>query len=256
MTGHNWSKKLTALAGFNDFTNREKVLFLTRGIETNVYDLLLLDIKGDTNGARSNFELAQLKLLDYKSILDKRNRHRGISATHSGRGPGSGRGGPARGNLGRGYGSPGPHRGGRGRGGRGRGGRGGYPDRSNRFKNVNTVGGQALNVAKLPDGSWDTVAITHGDHNFLASKQTHVQNKWYPVEQYNNLEPLERRKLFLDLKASGVTKPPVRSVNAVSIGGNTVSEISTLTTYVSTLQTLVDMLVELGAKQNRRITKI
>ena len=121
---------------------------------------------------------------------------------------------------------------------------------------VNTVGGQALNVAKLPDSSWDTAATTCGDHDFLASKQTHVQNRWYPLAQYNDLEPLERRKLFIDQRANGVTKPPVRSVNAVSIGGSTVSEMSTLTTAVSTLQTSVDMLVELGAKQNRRIAKI
>ena len=53
-----------------------------------------------------------------------------------------------------------------------------------------------------------------------------------------------------------MTKPPVRSVNAFSVGGSTLSEISTLTTAVSTLQTSVDMLVELGAKQNRRIAKI
>ena len=53
-----------------------------------------------------------------------------------------------------------------------------------------------------------------------------------------------------------MTKRPVRSVNAVSIGGSTVSEILTLTTAVSTLQTSVDMLVDLGAKQHRRIAKI
>ena len=121
---------------------------------------------------------------------------------------------------------------------------------------MNTVGGQALNVAKLPDGAWDTAAITHGDHDFLASKQTHVQNKWYPPEQYKDLEPLERRKLFLDLKAHGATKPPVQSVNAVSVRGSTVSEISTLATAVGTLQSSVDMLVEASAKQNRRIAKI
>ena len=70
------------------------------------------------------------------------------------------------------------------------------------------------------------------------------------------MEPLERRKLFLDLKASGATKPPAQSVNAVSVGGSTVSEISTPASAIGTLQTSVDMLVEVGAKQNRRIAKI
>ena len=102
---------------------------------------------------------------------------------------------------------------------------------------MNTVGGQALNVAKISDGSWDTVAITNGDHDFLASKQTHVENKWYLLPQYNDLEPLERRKLFIDQRANGVSKPPVRSVSAVSIDGTTATKISTLPSAVNALQT-------------------
>ena len=76
------------------------------------------------------------------------------------------------------------------------------------------------------------------------------------MPQYNDLEPLERRKLFIDQRGNGVSKPPVRSVNAVYVDGTTVSEISTLTTAVGSLQTSVDMLIDLGAKQNRRIAKI
>ena len=63
---------------------------------------------------------------------------------------------------------------------------------------MNTVGGQALNVAKLPDGSWDTIVIINGDHDILALKQTHVQNKWYPLPEFIEFEPLERHKLFID----------------------------------------------------------
>ena len=45
-------------------------------------------------------------------------------------------------------------------------------------------------------------------------------------------------------------------MNAVSVDGTTATEISTLTSDVSTLQTSVDMLVDLGENQNRRIAKI
>ena len=45
-----------------------------------MYDLPLFQLNGDTTGACINFELAQLKLLIFTSILDNRsNRH--ISAT-------------------------------------------------------------------------------------------------------------------------------------------------------------------------------
>ena len=53
-----------------------------------------------------------------------------------------------------------------------------------------------------------------------------------------------------------MTRPSVCTVNAVSVDGTTATEISTLTTAVGSLQTSVDMLVDLGAKQNRRIAKI
>ena len=86
---------------------------------------------------------------------------------------------------------------------------------------MDTVGGQALNVAKLPDGAWDTIAIINGDHDFLASKQAHVQNKWYLLPEYIELELLERRKLFIGQRLDGVIKPPVCTVNAVSVDGTT-----------------------------------
>ena len=68
--------------GFPAFTTREKVLFLKRGIKTSVSDLPLLQIDGDTAGACVNFELAQLKLLDFKSILNNCSNHN-VAATQS-----------------------------------------------------------------------------------------------------------------------------------------------------------------------------
>ena len=109
---------------------------------------------------------------------------------------------------------------------------------------------------KLNDGSWDTIAIINGNHDLLDEKQTHVKKKWYPLNKYAKLEPSEHRKLFIQQKADGVKKPPVCDVNAVSLDGTTATEISALTTVVSSLQMPVAMRVEVSKKQNRRIVKI
>ena len=87
---------------------------------------------------------------------------------------------------------------GQGRGGCGSDGR--RPDNSNGTKSVTTVGGQALKVAKLPTGTWDTVSISRGDRDHLAKKQVHISQHWYPGPQYLALEPLERWMLFLNQK--------------------------------------------------------
>ena len=92
------------------------------------------------------------------------------------------------------------------------------------------------------------------DHGVLAKKQVHVAKKWYPLNEYQKLKPLECRKLFIQQKANGVQKPPVCSVAAVSV--DNASEISALTTVVSTLQTSVDALIGVSTKKNHRIAKI
>ena len=67
------------------------------------------------------------------------------------------------------------------------------PGTSPRTKHVNTVGGQVLNVAKMPNGNWDTVSISRKDHGHLAKKQVHINQHWYPGPQYMELEPIERQ---------------------------------------------------------------
>ena len=146
---------------FNDFEDREKVTMLTNGIKTREYDAAVLLINADTAGARNNFEKAQLRLLEFKSLIDKHKRnHRNMSSVE-GRGRGSG---------GRGCGRGGP--------GRGRD-RGDIlaprrADTTNRSKHVTTAGGQALSVAKILNGDWDTVQISRGTHYHLAKKQVHI----------------------------------------------------------------------------------
>ena len=63
---------------------------------------------------------------------------------------------------------------------------------------MTTVRGQALNVAKLQDGTQDTNSISNGDHDFLAKKQNHTTKNWYPSDEYRQLEHMGRRKLFIN----------------------------------------------------------
>ena len=91
------------------------------------------------------------------------------------------------------------------------------------------------------------------DHDFLAKKQVHIAKKWYPLNEYQQLEPLERRTLFMAQKVDRIQKPPVCSVAAVSV--DNVSEIFALLTIVGTLQTSVDTLIGMSSKHNRRIAK-
>ena len=112
---------------------------LTNGIKMGDCDAAVLSINADTPGARINFQKAQLCLLEFKSFIYERKRNqRKVSSVE-----GCGRGG---GGCGRG-------RGGTGRGqGRGDGLAPCRADTTNRSKHVTTVGGQALRVAKLPNG--------------------------------------------------------------------------------------------------------
>ena len=71
-------------------------------------------------------------------------------------------------------------------------------DTTNRSKHVTTAGGQALSVAKLPNGDWDTVQISRGTYDYLDKKQVHINKTWYLSSTYGEMEPLESRMLFIN----------------------------------------------------------
>ena len=48
---------------------------LTNGIKTVEYDAAVLLINADTAGARNNFEKEQLRLFEYKYLIDERKRN-------------------------------------------------------------------------------------------------------------------------------------------------------------------------------------
>ena len=140
---------------------------LTNGIKMGEYYAAVLLINADTAGARINFEKVQLRLLEFKSLIDESKRNQRNVSSVEGRGRGGG-------GCGRGRGGPG----------KGRGcGNGLAPRRAettNRSNHVTTVGGQALRISKLPNGDWDTVQISRGTHDHLSKKQVHINKTWYP----------------------------------------------------------------------------
>ena len=159
---------------------------------------------------------------------------------------------------------------GRGSGGRGRGrggpgrrrGRGDVlaprrSDTTNCSKHVSTSGRQALRVAKLPNGDWDTVQISRGTHGHLAKKPVHINKTWYPSPVYGEIEPLERRMIFINQSVEkGQDKGgghPVSSVSAVSVSE---SHISAMTATLCGMSDNIDGLLNVSEKHQRNTEKI
>ena len=59
---------------------------LTNGIKTGEYDAVILSINADTDGARINFEKGQLRLLEFKSLIDDGKRNQRNVSSVEGRG--------------------------------------------------------------------------------------------------------------------------------------------------------------------------
>ena len=112
-----------------------------------------------------------------------------------------------------------------------------------------------MNVAKMSNGNWDVVSISRGDHDALAKRQTHINETWYPNNRYLELEPLERRMLFMNQQAQKAAEGgrPVQSVSAVSVDDSTISQ---LTTAVTSMTGTLEALAKLSAKHSRNIKHI
>ena len=71
-----------------------------------------------------------------------------------------------------------------GRGDHGRGGR-------------NGGGGHGGSVGML-NGEWDKRGIANGDHDFAFHKLNNIDKLWYPNPEYQKINPLEKRRLYLN----------------------------------------------------------
>ena len=60
---------------------------------------------------------------------------------------------------------------------------------------------QQPQATKDPDGGWSLKRIMTKKHDDLARQQVHITKSYYPQAEFNLLEPLEKRKLFLSQKA-------------------------------------------------------
>ena len=76
--------------GFNYFEAWEKVTMLTNGIKMGEYDAAVLSINANTAGLRINFEKAQLRLLEFKYLINDRKRNQRNVSSVEGRGRGCG----------------------------------------------------------------------------------------------------------------------------------------------------------------------
>ena len=101
-THHHVQENLHDDHGFNDFEDWEKVTMPTNGIKTGEYDASVLSINVDTDGARINFEKAQSRLLECKSLIDERKRNQRNVYSVEVRGRGCGGHGRGCGGTGRG----------------------------------------------------------------------------------------------------------------------------------------------------------
>ena len=73
-----------------------------------------------------------------------------------------------------------------GHGDRGRGGYGG--------------GGRRGGSSAILNGEWDKRGIANGDHDFAVHKLNNIEKCWYPNPEYQKMNPLEKRRLYLNQK--------------------------------------------------------
>ena len=114
-----------------------------------------------------------------------------------------------------------------------------------------------MSVTKLPNGDWDTVQLSQGTHDHLAKKQVHINKTWYPSSAYGEMDPLERRMLFVNQyvekghgKGGGC---PFSSVADVSVAE---SQMSTMTATLSGMSNNIAGLLNASEKHQRKIEKI
>ena len=114
-----------------------------------------------------------------------------------------------------------------------------------------------MSFAKLPNGDWDTVQISWGTHDHLAKKKVHINKTWYPSAAYGEMEPLERRMLFIDQsveKGHGkVGGCPVSYVAAVSVAE---SQMSAMTATLSGMSNNIAGFLNASEKHQRKIEMI
>ena len=183
-----------------DFTNREKVQWLVASINNPAYIQTLLQIESDAAfGARHDFEKACLLLRQHQRLI-KSQATRTVYGVNSNNCDGaSDDGSDSDGDSLQASYCDSDSAGSNSNDGRARGnGKKRSPPSQNASKRDNTRGGKALDKATRDDGEWNLTGIREGQFDDLARKQTHIDRPHYSPRKFDQLEPLERRKLKLN----------------------------------------------------------
>ena len=175
--------------------------FLLNGIKYNIIDSVISIISDGS--ACTYFEASQLMLAEHIHMLKEHSKFRNcnVLATYAACGK-----------------QPGVSD-------RGRGGR--------------NVGGGHGSGAGMMNGEWDKRGIANGDHEFAVQKLNSIDNCWYPESKYQKMNPLEKRRFYLNQKRYNKfpdwseSKAPT-SVNDVSITNYKFSEFSTSISILAT----------------------
>ena len=103
-------------------------------------------------------------------------------------------------------------------------------------------GGRRGRGSGIINGEWDNRGIANGDHDFAVHKLNRIDKWWYPNPEYQSMNPLEKRRLYLNQQkqnklSNWSERRAPTSINAVSI---TMSfQMSEMSTYIASLATHV-----------------
>ena len=94
-------------------------------------------------------------------------------------------------------------------------------------------------MSGMLNGEWDRRGIVSGDYDFAAHKLNNIDKCWYPNPEYHKMNPLEKRRLYLNQKKKKESsdwskrKSPT-SINAVSFTNTQMPEIYTFIDILAT----------------------
>ena len=97
-------------------------------------------------------------------------------------------------------------------------------------------------TAKDRNGSCDMQGILNGDYDFLVNKLRHIKQAGYSTEEYNKLNPLEKRKKWFNQQKQKANDPSWRPSRRPSpnVSTRSVAEISALTNDMKSTKSTVD----------------
>ena len=86
--------------------------------------------------------------------------------------------------------------------------------------------------------------ILNGDYDFLVNRLNHIKQAGYPTDEYNRLNPLEKRKNWFNQQKQKANdsnwRPSRRGAPSPAVSTRSVAEISVLTDDMRSMKRTVD----------------